>query len=293
MNFFRLFYALCYSPGAVIDLYRNGAFKAWLHTLLAAFFCALFSTMLFCITNYSKAAECVSRFDAEFGGIVRTDNEILPVKEPEKSRFVKIAPDLALSYLPYGEQPGDLASDYPTGILWTPQAMFYWEKTDSEHAIINHLDFTDMEFVQHLLKQPVLNSTLRVLAQDAAVEAEKNVQNTKLTLSFTDSKFPVFAGLAIGFLFAAFLHYLVVATVICGIFFLISRLFKGRGSALTAGQYWSVLLYSGFPSMFLGAVINGLGLDISFHMVYIVGLVIYLFIAIAKLDQFLKGSGNK
>ena len=81
-----------------------------------------------------------------------------------------------------------------------------------------------MEFVQHLLKQPVLNSTLRVLAQDAAVEAEKNVQNTKLTLSFTDSKFPVFAGLAIGFLFAAFLHYLVVATVICGIFFLIKAL---------------------------------------------------------------------
>jgi hypothetical protein len=53
-----------------------------------------------------------------------------------------------------------------------------------------------------------------------------------------------------------------------------------------------MLLYTGFPAMLLGSIISGLGLDISYYMVYIFGTVIYLIFVLARLNSFLQNNGD-
>ena len=83
-----------------------------------------------------------------------------------------------------------------------------------------------------------------------------------------------------------------IANFFCGVFLGMNRLFYGRNNRLSPSEMWTVLLYTGYPAMAVGAVAAGLGLDISYSTVYIFGLVIYLFFVMVRFERAFRGADS-
>ena len=298
MGFFRSFYLICYSPSSMFHLYKAGIWRAVLHTFLASICCAFLATVIFAILNCNKYRDTAESFDKEFGGVTITADTFLPVKEPAKTRTWFSDPLTAVTYVPAGTAIPDVPIEAVQGLVWTPEILFMW-KYAGENAAVTWIRLSDHKTLSHTMEKSAMNPTLKgIMTTLAGQEAEKAEQAADRqtqevdTITISNSFGSYFTLFGIILMITSALGYFLLAVFISGIFLLCSRLFKGRCNTLSAGEYWTVLLYTGFPPMLLGSIISGLGLDISYYTVYIFGMVIYLIFVLARLDKFLQAENK-
>jgi hypothetical protein len=181
------------------------------------------------------------------------------------------------------------------GVVWTPEVIFVWQKIGQTQAAVSWMRVRDHQFMNHTMEQHVLNATMRGISSELAeqeLSLHEQMDSSGTTIRISDSFTQIFVVMSLIYILLTFTGYFLLAFFICGIFWLFSRIFNNKNKNIRSGEYWVMLLYTGFPAMLLGSIISGLGLDISYYMVYIFGTVIYLIFVLARLNSFLQNNGD-
>ncbi len=293
MGYFRTFIAICTSPSALLTLHKTGALRAWLRTLLTAFFCGVLFAVLSGFTIYPRLRECARFFDRAFGGVRITRAAVTPVEAPDTIRNCALGDAAVLTWLP---PDAALPMDYPSGdlasgALWTADALIMWQRLKPGEISAAMMSFDtagDREFFScpdREFPTRAAAAIARSAVKSSASAGDEARDFTALDIVKVWSVI-LFPGAALLMTFWIFF----IANFFCGIFLGMNRLFYGRNNRLSASEMWTVLLYTGYPAMAVGTVAAGLGLDISYSTVYIFGLVIYLFFVMVRFERAFRGA---
>ena len=280
ISFFKSLWSVCCGTAVFRVLRDHSAGRTLWHLTLMSFLTALIIAFGVYGERDRKIAGVRRGFTDAFGSTLHfSEHGIIPEKRPQTPYFMPMPDDGGLLYIADGRN-----AEFPEGFLKKGKYFVLW--SDRLLAIGTRSD-TDNWQIQ--LVDPDLRTRIVGIAGDKAPAAiadelrrgsDKAVWNFPEAIFETDDLFRI-AGRALT-LFNFFFDFsgcLLLALLCTAGFTLLSRLTGAAAQrGLTAGAYWRVGVYAGFPGMLIGGLCVALQLPYvgsHYGIIYAVALVIY------------------
>jgi len=223
--------------------------------------------------------------DKYFGGIKISPDGLLPLKNPQEDKSVKLG-KLKIDYITgEGSTPQLNDAGALKGIIWLPNSLFFWIKTPSGYQYFPILSAsTKIKTTNTSVSR--LDSILKI-AKENNVPEDKSYKKISQAFKFSETRTVVLFTIIIIY-FVLFLFNIILFVPIYALMILLIFTFFGSDilKKIKAATFFSLLLYMSFPGIIIATLYSALSLPLlDFKTIVFSALIIYSFFVINSIQK--------
>ena len=281
-NFIKALIGTCSGVDIFEQLRTQHGFRTFWHLLLMNFICSIIIGLGLYPEWKKQASSSIERVIEHCGDLRLDKNGITPEKEPEKAKNFLIAGPVSVTYLPpeCDVLPEKFDQGCDMGILWSGAHVAVWRKNAEDRYTLSVMGNIAPQSNGKSIAPEDMIKQLRDAPPVKLPEGDSQVL-TYNKLTALSKLVQVMAVLMIA-LFNLTQIFIYIA-MFAGVFALMGM---GRPRRIKVGEMVKLAIYAGFPAMLIGSVATALRLPLlDFDMVYVLGMTIYLMIAMNRLER--------
>ncbi len=297
IGFFRAWFGVCRGTEIFNQLRKNSGWRVCFHLVFLSILCALGINLGILHQINPIWQEMEQGFFDKFGKTVYyTSDGIRPEKEPDKAKTLSLPLEGKLYYAPNGLKELNLGQDLELQnyfFIWSPGYEVLCRRFTKNTWLVTLVNSGDIINRFEVLPTSVQKHRLD---QAGMIRFIENIKDSELPLQTEDSsifnveeffqeaywalKYSIFM-----FMFIVLILVALFFTILFTIMFWITSLRRLR-VLRSVREFWKVGVYAGFPAMMVASCFPGLDLPyLSYGTVYMIGLIIYWMIAVARIER--------